>query len=241
MKKSFTLIELLVVIAIIAILAAILLPALQSARARGQISDCTSRLKQIAQGVLNYSNDSNDFKPVVALAKSGNQTSTYYHYKQLDGDGTRIPYLPYRSESSFWQCSAVDAKHAGTSTHYGMNAHNGYMKHIKYDSIWRLYAESSKESKIRTMSKTFLYICGVRYGIAQDTRSTTHPKSRLEGKMADTTSGLDKITLLAAHKTQVPMSFLDGHAATVTLQEFEESRNSGGNELWGSINWANVQ
>ena len=65
MRKRFTLIELLVVIAIIAILAAILLPALQSARERGMSASCISQLKQVGTAAASYNNDNLGFFPGV--------------------------------------------------------------------------------------------------------------------------------------------------------------------------------
>ena len=60
-KKSFTLIELLVVIAIIAILAAMLLPALQQARARAMTSKCVGNLKQLGVIAQQYMDDHRGF------------------------------------------------------------------------------------------------------------------------------------------------------------------------------------
>ena len=62
-RRGFTLIELLVVIAVIAILAALLLPALQHARETSRRAVCRNNLSQITRGMNTYSVDSDDFFP----------------------------------------------------------------------------------------------------------------------------------------------------------------------------------
>ena len=65
--RSFTLIELLIVISIIAILAAMLLPALNSARKKAQSASCLSKHKQIGIGILMYVNDY-EYYPIASNA-----------------------------------------------------------------------------------------------------------------------------------------------------------------------------
>ena len=62
-KNGFTVLELLVVIAIIAILAALLFPAISSAKAKAKRTVCMNDLRQINLGLRMYSDDSSDYSP----------------------------------------------------------------------------------------------------------------------------------------------------------------------------------
>jgi prepilin-type N-terminal cleavage/methylation domain-containing protein/prepilin-type processing-associated H-X9-DG protein len=75
-QRAFTLIELLVVVAVIAILAALLLPALSKAKERGRQTYCINSEHQQAVAVFMYADDHNDFLPPVAYGNaSGNVTN----------------------------------------------------------------------------------------------------------------------------------------------------------------------
>lgn len=64
LRTAFTLIEILVVLGILVLLAAILLPTLSRVRENGRAASCTSNLRQIGMGLMQYTDDYNGYHPI---------------------------------------------------------------------------------------------------------------------------------------------------------------------------------
>jgi prepilin-type N-terminal cleavage/methylation domain-containing protein len=115
-RHGFTLIELLVVISIIALLIAILLPALEGARREARRIQCMSRLKQIATGTFIYAVDYKDHLPARPGSGPGNVRPHTMAYGTVDLNKAFIaPYLVDR-EMMFCPSTLLDARNPTTTT-----------------------------------------------------------------------------------------------------------------------------
>ena len=216
MRKHFTLIELLIVIAIIAILAAMLLPALQSSKGQAQKINCISNMKQVCLAANNYGANNNDYLP--SASKQGVYASYNCPWYQLiEGKylGKDVAACPtdkdYRVFYNWNKFADMQSRwtNFGKIT-YGWERSAGYWVNNTNKTIYAI-----RQSKLKRPS-----IVGIIYCTGGTTKSYKIYGYDSYSTNLDASLGLFNVevafprwdTVLANHKRDLLVGFADGSA-----------------------------
>ena len=162
MKRTFTLIELLVVIAIIAILASMLLPALNQAREKAKAIKCASNLKQVGTSMAFYQDDYDDW-----IVPNYSTANIRWPTTLIRGNYISAPnYSEYLPPSGVFQCPSTKAvKIAGNyadpetdANWYGTTF--GLSFYLSYANAWPTNTSYHWEKMNRVKNPSALFMAG---------------------------------------------------------------------------------